>query len=63
MQELKNRKKLAVNKDKRLFNAASANIVANRANGEQVAQLNTTLAELAKSEADEREAADSLESL
>ena len=63
MQELKNRKTLAVNKDKRLFTAASANIVASGTNVEQVAQLNTTLAQLAKSEADEREAKVSLESL
>ena len=52
-----------MSKDKRLFTAASANVVASWVNKEQVAQINTTLAQLAKLEADETEAEDDLESL
>ena len=50
-------------KDKRLFTEASTNVVANGANVEQLTQLKTIFAQLAKSEADEREAEDCLESL
>ena len=62
-QELKNRKTIAVTNNKRLFTKASANVVANGTSVEQFAHLKTTFAQLAKSEADEREAEDRLESL
>ena len=63
LQKSKHRKTRAVSKDQRLFTVALANIVANGTNEEQGAQLNTTLAQLAKSKADEREAESCLESL
>ena len=63
MQDLKNRKTLVVNKDKQLVTKASANVAASEANGKQLPQLKTSLAQLAKSEADVTEAKDSLESL
>ena len=62
-QELKKRKTIAVTNYKQLFTEASANVVANGTSVEQFAHLKTTFAQLAKSEADEREAEDRLESL
>ena len=64
MQDLKERKTLAMNRDRQLVTEALANVATSGANnGEQLAQLTTTLAQLAKSEADVTEAEDSLESL
>ena len=64
MQNMKERKTLAVNRDRQLVTKASTNVAASGANnGEQLAQLITTLAQLAKTEADVTEAKDSLESL
>ena len=62
-QELKNRKTIAVTNNKQLFTKASANVLANGTSVEQFAHIKTTFAQLAKSEADKREAKDRLESL
>ena len=64
MQDLKERETLAVNKDRQLVTEALANVAASRTiNGEQLAQLTTTLAQLAKTEAKVTETKDSLGSL
>ena len=64
MKDLKKRKTLAVNRDRQLVTKALTNVAASDANnGEQMAQLTTTLAQLAKTEADVAGANNSLESL
>ena len=64
MQDLKERKTLAMNRDRQLVTEALANVATSGANnGEQLAQLTTILAQLAKTEVDVMEAKDRLESL
>ena len=64
MKDLKERKTIAVNRNTQQVAEVLANVAASGANnGEQIAQLTTILAQLAKTKADVAKADDRLESL
>ena len=64
MRALKERKTIAVTRDKQQVAESSANVAANGANKEeQIAKLTTILAQLVKTEADVARADDSLKTL